>query len=89
MLYEEEGSSKSNSRTAFHIQDISLIKQLLPEEIYNDDLQNDCPGIEDRIDLHDNEDWLIDLDFDSRSEDIEACVAAFAKEGDGVLSGDE
>jgi hypothetical protein len=85
-LYQEEpGTSKS--RTAYHIQDISEIKQLLPEEHYSEENEDDdCHHDEDHGHAHDDEEDLLDLNFDTRSEDIEACINAFKNDGDQTLS---
>jgi hypothetical protein len=84
LYLEEPGTSKS--RTAHHIQDISEIKQFLPEEHYNDGNEDeDCQHDEHHSHMHDDEEDLLDLNFDTRSEDIEACINAFKNDADQTL----
>lgn len=55
-LYEEERNS-STSRTSYHIQDIALIKNYLPEEIYGDE-EHDISALDFG---HDDEDLCFDF----------------------------
>jgi hypothetical protein len=85
LYVEEAGTSKS--RNAFQIQDISQIKQSLPEERYVDDNEDDdCQNDEHHNHSHDDEEDLLDLNFDTRSEDIEACIIAFENDADQTIS---
>jgi hypothetical protein len=85
-LYQEElGTAKS--RTAYHVQDISQIKQFLPEEHYVDENEGDnCQHDEHHNHAHDDEEDLLDLNFDTRSEDIQACINLFENDADQTLS---
>ena len=85
LYVEDAGFSKS--RSAYHIHDISQIKQLLPEEHYTDEQdEDDCHHDEQTIHNHEDEEDLLDLNFDARSEDIEACINAFRTDADQTLS---
>jgi len=75
------------SRAAHQIQDISLIKQLLPEEhSFEEHEEDDCDHDGQHNHDHDDIGDLLDLDFDARSEDIEACINAFKNDADNTLS---
>ena len=82
-LYIEE-SGTAMSRTAYHIRDISLIKEYLPEEIYIDEehFQDDISDLDVQLD----EDLQFDLEFDSAAREIELPVAEFFKEAGEVLN---
>ena len=85
-LYREEAGTLK-SRAAHHVQDIYLIKQNLPEEHFIDEHEeDDCDHDEQHNHEHDNIEDLLDLDFDARSEDIEACINAFKTDADQTLS---
>ena len=86
MLYVEEGG-RVQSRTAHHIQDISEVKQLLPEEIYHDEDQ-----IPDQNQSHENEhntkedeDLLLNLDFGPETADW---MASLTRDADEILNQD-
>jgi hypothetical protein len=84
-LYRDEADTLK-SRTEHHIQDISHIKQCLPEEHFIDEHEeDDCDHDEQHNHAHDHIDDLLDLDFDTRSEDIEACINAFKNDADQTL----
>jgi hypothetical protein len=85
-LYRDEAGTLK-SRTEHHIQDIFLIKQYLPEERFiNEHEEEDCEHDEQHNHTHDDIGDLLDLDFDARSEDIEACINAFKNDADQTLS---
>jgi len=83
LYFEEMG--RINSRTTHHIQDISEVKQLLPEDLFLD---------EEPIQSHTREtpreedDLLLDLDFDPLVDaaDIKAYIDAFSKDADEILN---
>lgn len=82
-LYAEESGS-AIPRAAHHIRDISLIKQLLPEDIYTDDGQGQHREADVEVHMEEN---LIDIDdFDSGSNDVEASIADFDREADDILN---
>jgi hypothetical protein len=60
---------------------------LLPEEHFSDENEaDDCNHDEYHSHAHDDEADLLDLGFDTRSEDIEACINAFKDDADQTLS---
>ncbi|PMD33171.1 hypothetical protein L207DRAFT_535229 [Hyaloscypha variabilis F] len=85
-LYREEAGTLK-SRAAHQIQDIALIKQHLPEEHFFEEHEEDDYGHDERHNHeHDDIGDLLDLDFDAKSEDIEACINAFKDDADNTLS---
>lgn len=86
-LYRDEAGN-FKSRAQHHIQDISLVKQYLPEEHFIDEHEDgDCDHDEHHNHEHDDIGDLLDLDdFDARSEDIEACINAFQNDADQTLN---
>ncbi|KAH8779513.1 hypothetical protein BGZ57DRAFT_760642 [Hyaloscypha finlandica] len=83
-LYREEAGTLK-SRAQYHVQDISLVKQYLPEEDFIDEHEeDDCDHGDQHNHEHDDMEDL--LDFDARSEDIEACINAFKNDADQTLS---
>jgi hypothetical protein len=84
-LYREEAGTLK-SRAQYHVQDISLVKQYLPEEDFIDEHEeDDCDHGGQHNHEHDDMEDLLDLDFDARSEDIEACINAFKNDADQTL----
>ncbi len=89
-LYVDEGG-RDKSRTAHHIQDISDIKRQLPEEIYLDEER--IPEQTSRPQnghAHEDEDLLLNLDFDAVSENanIQAFITELSKDLDQSLNQD-
>lgn len=85
-LYRDEAGTLK-SRTEHHIQDVSLVKQHLPEEhFFEEHEEEDCDHDEQHNHTHDDIGDLLDLDFDdTRSEDIQAVIDAFKNDADQTL----
>ncbi|PVH84985.1 hypothetical protein DL98DRAFT_584044 [Cadophora sp. DSE1049] len=94
-LYAEEPSIMS--RTRYHIRDISRLKQLMPDENYDEEAgHNDFSQAEEQtthqLHLHDDDDnlLLLDLDFESSFEETTTIdkhhdVAVFSRDCDEML----
>lgn len=74
----------SKSRTAYYMSDISLIKQLLPEESYSDDEGNDE---RDHVSVsgQSDEELLQDLGWDGDVHGNEGSLSGFLREADEIL----
>ena len=89
LVYAEEGAS-TQSRKAHHVQDVSLVKQLITEEHFDfdseygsnqhDSLYHDHEGHEHDLD------HLLDIDFDAMAGDTQHSVEISVREGDNILN---
>jgi hypothetical protein len=89
LVYTEEGSS-TQSRKAYHIQDVSLVKQLITQEHFNFDSEHGSNQHDalyhDHDDHEHNLDQLLDFDFDAIAGHSQHSVDISVREGDDILN---
>ena len=84
MLCDPFYDSAAMSRTACHIRDIVLIKQLIPEEFYSESEDEQLQAPELNLDIQlavEGMAWGVD----SRTEELDPSVAALARDADEAL----
>jgi hypothetical protein len=89
LVYAEEGGSKQ-SRKSYHVQDVSLVKQLITEEHFVFDSEHGSNQHDALYHGHDdhehNLDHLLDFNFDTMAAHTQHSVEISVREGDDVLN---
>jgi hypothetical protein len=89
LVYAEEGGS-TQSRKAHHVQDVSLVKQLITEEHFDFDSEHDSNQHDalypDHDDHEHNLDHLLDFDFDAIARHTQHSMEISVRESEDILN---